>query len=507
MRRVTLGVQCAAAVALTLLVHHRVYTIPFLYSEVPGIQRNPAVTSLAGFAERMLTPKGLLQRPVSVLSYALNHAIHGDAVFGFHLANVAVHCANVVLVMLLARRLLLPPLAAGLLFALHPLATACVGQVFGRNYSLATTFGVTGLVLFLRWRGAGPLGAGRTAVLALLLILTVLTKQSLVVFSLLYLWWEIGPGRASVPAASGALGRRPWRAVAAGIACAALGLALIALYALPLSRTAVISPPTFFLSQLGHARTLARFYLLPYQTALVHDLELYPSAAHPDVWLGAAAVAALAGAAWRWRSHPAGWLAGAVLLCLAPTNSVFPKNEVIREWRLYPSLVFVALLGAAAVAHAARRLGPRPRGRLLRGALYGGLAAYLATFAHANVLQNERYQSGLGAWRQVLERYPRSADAMNNVGMHHYRAGDLAAARDHFARAAATAPEVFVYWENLAWALYALGDVEQAIEHSQHAKDLYGRLGSRAMALRFKDAARVAPPRSSEAPAGSAGDP
>ena len=56
------------------------------------------------------------------------------------------------------------------------------------------------------------------------------------------------------------------------------------------------------------------------------------------------AIGVLAWVAWRWRSRPWAWLLGAMLVCLLPTNSVLPKNELIREWRLYPALFFFALL-------------------------------------------------------------------------------------------------------------------------------------------------------------------
>src|SRR3972149_4270794 len=90
-------------VAVIALVHHDIYTIPFNYSEIAGIRRNTVVTSPQAFAERMLTPKGLLQRPLSVASYMLNHAVHGDRVDGFHLVNLVIHCVNALLVYVIAR--------------------------------------------------------------------------------------------------------------------------------------------------------------------------------------------------------------------------------------------------------------------------------------------------------------------------------------------------------------------------------------------------------------------
>src|SRR5205823_2783912 len=134
-----------------------------------------------------------------------------------------------------------------------------------------------------------------------------------------------------------------------------VAIGLVVFYAVPLSRTATIPPATFVLSQIANAFAIVRFYALPYQTALLHDLYLYRDVWHVEVWVGLALVVAIAAAAWRWRARPAGWLLGAILICLLPSNSVLPKNELVREWRLYPSVPFYALLVAEGVAALARR--------------------------------------------------------------------------------------------------------------------------------------------------------
>jgi hypothetical protein len=480
-----LAARAAVVVVAIGLVHHAVYTIPFAYSEIPGIQKNPAVQSLGAFAERMLTPKGLLQRPLSVLSYAIDRTLWGDDVRGFHLTNVAVHAMNGVLVTAIAAGFFAAPLLAGLVFALHPLATACVGQLFGRNYSLATTFMLVALLLFLRWRARGALGPRQLAALGVLFVLVVLTKQSLVVFPLVLAWIEVGRRGLGVADALRGLVASP-RAMAAAGVVAAIGLALVVGYALPLSRTAPIGPGTFALSQLGNALVVGGFYVLPYRTALLHDLPFFDDPWHAEVWAGAALVATLAVLAYRLRARPAGWLLGAILVLLVPTNTVLPKNEVVREWRLYPTLPFFALLVATAVAALAARVRRGPRGAARAGVLRGAVALWLATFAHTDVRQNRVYQTAVGTWRQVLARYPGSADAMNNLGLHHFLDGDAAAAVRFFRMAARAAPEVYLYRENLARAYWASGERQRALRQSARAKRVFRRHGRRTMQLRVR---------------------
>ncbi len=499
-------------VATILLVHHRVYTIPFMYSEIAGIEHNPVVKDPALFVARMLTPRGLVERPLSVLSYMADHAIYGGAIAGYHVTNVVIHCVNALLVLALAWRFFAAPLVAALVFALHPLATACVSQIFGRNYSLATTFFLAAVYLYLRWRSGAAASAAadagarsaepaplaglspaRIAVLAALFVLTVLTKQSLAVLPLVLAWCELGrfaPRQRATPSGSAAADRGGGRrasVVVLVIAVASsltIAVVLVALYAVPLSRTAPISPLEFLWSQLGNALTTAGFYLLPYRTALIHGLPVYRGPMHPQVVTGGLVVAALVVLAWRGRTRPSGWLLGAMLLCLLPANSVLPKNEIVREWRLYPSLAFFALLVGevvdAVVAHARRRH------RLLAAAAYAALALYLASFVHTDLRQNAIYQTGTSAWRQVLARYPRWADAMNNLGFYRYYAGDYAGARHYFAGAVRAAPDVYLYRQNLARAYAALGKRARARRHAARAAAVFRRYGGRTMALDYR---------------------
>ena len=491
-RRATLA-ACAAALLALGLAHHRVYSIPFLYSEVQGIQHSEVVRSLTVFRERMLTPRGLVERPLSVLSYALNHAVHGEDVWGYHLVNVSIHAANAVLVVLLARHFGASPLVAGLSFALHPLASSCVSQIFGRNYSLATLFSLAALLVQLRSTGARSWS--RLCLVGLLLALAVLSKQTLVAFALVLLWFELfRPGRAAVASSriserllAVASSRSGKLAALAAAAFASAGLALVWVYALPLSRTAAIPPLDFLLSQLGHLPTLAALYLLPYRTALVHDLPAYRDPLHPDVLIGAVGVGVLLAVTWRFRAAATGQLLGALLLCLLPTNTLLPKNEIIREWRLYPSLAFFALLAGVAAARAADLLRARAGAgaTALKLLAASALAAWLALFAHSDLLQNRHYQSALGTWQQVLERYPDSADALNNLATIQFSEGQLELALRGYQRATAAEPRVALYRRNLARTHAALGDLDEARQQMAWAREIESRYGSRTMAVRY----------------------
>jgi protein O-mannosyl-transferase len=107
----------------------------------------------------------MLWRPVTTLSFVIDHrAAHGGTAW-FHLVNVLLHAGVTILFWLLVRRLTRREglaLAAGAFFAVHPLHTEAVTWISGRAELLAAFFGLIALHLALpglrpargRWLGA-----------------------------------------------------------------------------------------------------------------------------------------------------------------------------------------------------------------------------------------------------------------------------------------------------------------------------------------------------------------
>lgn len=74
-------------------------------------------------------------RPLSVLSFRLNFLVGGLSPVGYHLVNVLLHCLATGLVVLVGHALLpfqVGVLAAGALFAVHPIHTEAVAGLVGR---------------------------------------------------------------------------------------------------------------------------------------------------------------------------------------------------------------------------------------------------------------------------------------------------------------------------------------------------------------------------------------
>jgi tetratricopeptide (TPR) repeat protein len=170
----------------------------FHYDDEHSILHNPHLRQLGNIPDFFADPaqfsvdadKGMY-RPLLLVSYALNFALGGFSVTGYHLLNLLLHALNACLVRWLALRLsgdARVGLVAGLLFAAHPLCTEPVNYISSRSDSLAALFCLLALGLFVRAeQDQEP--RQRTWV-RLCLVLTLLSKESAIVLPALFLLYD-----------------------------------------------------------------------------------------------------------------------------------------------------------------------------------------------------------------------------------------------------------------------------------------------------------------------------
>ncbi|RJP23847.1 MAG: tetratricopeptide repeat protein [Candidatus Abyssobacteria bacterium SURF_5] len=95
-------------------------------------------------------------RPVVLLSFAAEYAVWGLQPLGYHLTNLVLHCANVLLVFFLSQRFTSNRRAAflgSLLFAIHPVHKG-VAYISDRTGLLAAFFFLAALLLYIAFRDA-----------------------------------------------------------------------------------------------------------------------------------------------------------------------------------------------------------------------------------------------------------------------------------------------------------------------------------------------------------------
>lgn len=129
----------------------------FAYDDVPIVQQDTRVQSLASI--RDIFTNGYWQdaslalyRPITTLSFAIDHAIGGGSAWWFHASNLVMHAAVSILVLLLLSRFFATPaaLAGALVFALHPVHVEAVANIVGRAEMLSSVFFLGACLLWLR---------------------------------------------------------------------------------------------------------------------------------------------------------------------------------------------------------------------------------------------------------------------------------------------------------------------------------------------------------------------
>lgn len=139
-------VAAAAAFAQTVVYD-------FTFDDIGIIKNRELFHTLARWREILVAPwwASALYRPLTALTIAANWTLGAGDPRVFHVTNVLLHATASVLVFLLARRFLTPAgaVAAGLLFAVHPVHVEAVANVVGRAEVLATLFAVAAVLAYL----------------------------------------------------------------------------------------------------------------------------------------------------------------------------------------------------------------------------------------------------------------------------------------------------------------------------------------------------------------------
>lgn len=468
----------------------------------------------ATWGGRFFTESGVLApyyRPVVVQSLALNYWAGGLSPFGYHLANLLLHAAVVVLLLLVARQLLpgiWPARLAALLFAVHPLASEPVDAVYGRTDLLATAFTLAAILLHLR--AATPRDNVRRALApAVLYLLALLSKESAAPLPLALLALDAALAARAPAGWRGTL--HAWRKRAAGYLLLAGALATyLALRAAALGGLLAGEPVTFLHNPLVGVSAATRFLTAPLLLMKYLQLWLVPWNLSPDYSFNAFPVATgvtdprllpgllaclgfLGLGLWLGRRrHPAfgGW-AFFLAFYLLIANLLVLVGALLAERFFYLPMAGLCL-AAGAVACGARggwaaRLGTsavllilaalslqrtvawrddETVARATIAATPGSALGYNnlgVVLLHGDLPAPERAEKALQAFQQSLAIYPGYGGALLNAGMALVDQGRAAEAVPLLERAHAIVPDGFGVGYALGSAYLRVGRADEAV--------------------------------------------
>jgi tetratricopeptide (TPR) repeat protein len=388
---------------------------PFILDDLLAISGNPSIRHLR---TAWSPPQGspVSGRPLLNFSLAVNYALGGSRVWGYHALNLLIHLSSALVLLGIVRRTLAKPALAGrwgadalllaflvaALWTVHPLQTEAVTYISERAESLMGFFYVLTLYCFIRGMDSGT--PGRWQAFSLLsCLLGVLTKEVIATAPLLVLLYDRTFCAGSF---RGAL-RTRWRYYAG---LASLWLVLAVLMAASGNRGVGFGHGV---SSWDYALTSCRsvvLYLklalwphplvLDYGTAIIrHPVDIAPSALVLAALLAFTVVALR-----RWPS--VGFACAWFFLILAPTSSFVPLGgQPMAEHRMYLSL---AALAGLAVLGLYRLAG---RGSLL---VLGALAVGLGCMSFQ---RNRDYRSEASIWTDTVAKQPGNPRAHAYYGL------------------------------------------------------------------------------------------
>ncbi len=394
-------------------------------------------------------------RPVLNLSFAIDYALGGLDVRGYHITNLLIHVSAALLLFGIVRRTLFrlagptrsdwPAIVVALLWAVHPLQTEAVTYVVQRAESLAGCFLLLTLYAFIRSTESRP-DRVRWAMLSVgACLLGVGTKETAAVAPIIVLLYDRAFISASLAGA--------WRAHRrAHLSLMATWLVLAVLVVANHGRggsaglQASIGPWNYALTQ---CEALVRYLGLALWP--VHQVFDYgvPTAPGVTAVLPQALLLLAFAVATGWalaRNRPAGFVGAWGFLALAPSSSFVPvATQTIAEHRMYVALASIVVLAVAAARKLLRLVPAGWLPPILATVAIGSLGA--ATFA-----RNQVYRSELALWTDTAARRPDNPRAHHNLGLALLAAGQLDAAAAEFHRAIALRP-------NHAFAHFQLGGI------------------------------------------------
>ncbi len=466
-------------VLAALAAYHNSFATPFLFDDLASVEKNltirhlwpiwkalsPSATSLVG------------GRPVVNLSLALNYALGGTGVWGYHAFNLSAHVLAGLTLYGIVRRTFLSPLlrerfgaaaewvalAVAVIWTVHPLQTEAVTYISERCESLMGLFYLLTVYCFIRGTNAQRsvwwftlsvaacfLGMASKEVMVTAPVMVLLYDRTFVSGNVREAWtrhWRLYLGLASSWLLLGCLmADLHNRGVGYGLGIAWWGYALMECRAVVQYLRLAVWPHPLILDYgeyvpTGHLAAAPYVLILAaLATGVLFALKRYPAIGFVGAWF---------------------------FVILAPTSSVVPiGGSPMAEHRMYLPLASVVTMTVVAAFALGKWPLHKQQGAVL-GCVAGGFVVVLLTFL--TIQRNRDYNSAVTIWQDAVEKRPNNPRAHYNLGVALGPAGKIDDAVEHYEQALRIKPDYAEAHYNLGVALGQLGKIDDAIEHYEQA--------------------------------------
>lgn len=437
-------------------VYFNSINVPFMFDDYDFLVKNPVIKSFDCFPDTRkaldfsITPdirNNLVLRPATYFTFAVNHAIHGLDLFGYHLVNMLLHLGCGILVYCFFAQIMLLqghtgeektgttdarylPLFAALLFVCHPIQTQAVTYIIQRFVPLATFFYLAALVLYLEFRQA-PAARIRIWLYISSLTAAVLAMESKeIAFTLPIIITLIEFMFFRENLASRIVKLSPFIVTMAIIPIKLMGLSSHEIQekservsdAINLVNFSGISSGDYLMTQFGVIATYLRLLFLPVRQNLDYDYPLHHHFFTQEVLLPLALLLMIAGTGCYLLYHAKEnrffkimafgifWF----FITLSVESSIVPIEDLIFEQRVYlPSIGFFIffLAGVAALFKhfTSSSLASSKSATFL-------LLVVIACLSAATIARNMVWQDEVAFWNDVVSKSPHKSRAHRWLG-------------------------------------------------------------------------------------------
>jgi tetratricopeptide (TPR) repeat protein len=411
---------------LTAIAYCNSFGVPFVFDDLNTIQANSQVQ----FGET-LRPSIFRTRPILYMTFAIDYALHGQQVWGYHLVNLILHFLNGFLVFLIAQHIFRSSvsseskartyalLSAGF-FVVHPVQTEAVTYISSRSELLSTAFYGFAVLAFIK-RDPRKIGFLWSLIIAVLFVLGLFSKETVISLPVVLVAYDflffsgasflgiLKRWRFYITFVTGGIGA-VWFLVTASLRHS-IGITV-----------SHISAWQYFLTELRVIVTYLRLLVFPVGLNLDYDFQLSSRLLDFPVAASLLALIALLLTGWYLRRRQAVisfsifWF----FITLAPTSSFISIPDVIFEHRLYLPLMGVSLAFPLLMGYVAEVLKLK-----FHLPVTAASTAVISLLVVGTVLRNQVWRDEVTLWNDVIAKSPHKTRPYNNQERAYFIRGDF----------------------------------------------------------------------------------
>jgi len=374
-----------------------------------------------------------LYRPLTLLSFALNHLSAGLSPIAFHFTDLLIHLSSALLLFFVARFFCATTFAAlvAIVWSVHPVHTEAIAVLSYRTTLLAGFFSIAALAVQCKADQFGK----RIFLRSLLMVCALLSKEDALVLVAILPLHDLWIRKLGLK-----------RSIQGALPLAALGIGYL------LIRSAIVtsSPFSFFADQSASEQAFSllqilwlysRLLLIPFPLTPFYDWEtlaLSTNPLDPNVIAGAIVLGILLFSTTRWRKNPdLAFISAALLLALAPYSHLIPFTVGAAERFLYVPSIFALLLIGLGGSHLSKKQTLTPFLERLGMVL---LTIWIITSMSWSALRHTQWHSNRSILTTTTRLFPESFNAWKALGDTCREEGDLKEAVSYYGVAQDTAP-------------------------------------------------------------------